>query len=42
VPALPPASQVDPEVLDALPLAIKRELELAYGGGAALGLLLVA
>jgi DNA repair protein REV1 len=28
--ALPPASQLDPEVLDALPLAMRRELELQY------------
>ena len=29
--ALPPASQLDTSVLDALPLAMKRELEHAYG-----------
>ncbi len=29
--ALPPASQLDASVLDALPLAMKRELEHAYG-----------
>ena len=29
--ALPSPSQLDPAVLDSLPLAIKRELELAYG-----------
>ena len=29
--ALPPASQLDGEVLDALPLPLKRELERAYG-----------
>eukprot|EP00850_Spirogloea_muscicola_P002658 SM000010S04296 [mRNA] locus=s10:703471:709607:- [translate_table: standard] len=28
--ALPPASQLDQEVLDALPLPVRRELELAY------------
>lgn len=31
VAALPPASQVDASVLDALPLQVRRELELAYG-----------
>ena len=30
--ALPPASQVDASVLDALPLQMKREIERAYGG----------
>lgn len=29
--AMPPASQIDSSVLDALPLGLKRELELAYG-----------
>ena len=29
--ALPPASQIDSSVLDALPLQVRRELELAYG-----------
>lgn len=29
--ALPPASQIDVAVLDALPLELKRELERAYG-----------
>lgn len=29
--ALPPASQIDTAVLDALPLDVKRELERAYG-----------
>lgn len=29
--ALPPASQLDAAVLDALPLELKRELERAYG-----------
>ena len=28
---LPPASQIDPSVLDALPLQMKREIERAYG-----------
>eukprot|EP00951_Prasinocladus_malaysianus_P005436 scaffold38532_cov29-Prasinocladus_malaysianus.AAC.4 len=28
---LPPASQLDPTVLDALPLELQRELRLAYG-----------
>ena len=31
VSALPPASQIDSSVLDALPLQVRRELELAYG-----------
>ena len=31
VAALPPASQIDASVLDALPLEVRRELELAYG-----------
>ena len=30
-PALPPASQIDASVLDALPLQVRRELEIAYG-----------
>jgi nucleotidyltransferase/DNA polymerase involved in DNA repair len=30
-PSLPPASQLDPDVVDALPLAVRRELEAAYG-----------
>ncbi len=29
--ALPPASQLEPGVLDALPLSVRRELERAYG-----------
>jgi len=29
--ALPPASQIDASVLDALPLQVRRELEIAYG-----------
>ena len=33
--ALPALSQVDPAVLDALPLGLKRELEMAYGAWAA-------
>lgn len=35
VSALPSPSQLDQAVLDSLPLAIKRELELAYGGASA-------
>ncbi|KAK9844061.1 hypothetical protein WJX81_003182 [Elliptochloris bilobata] len=31
--ALPPASQLEPGVLDALPLSVRRELERAYGIG---------
>ena len=31
VQTLPPASQIDPSVLDALPLQMKREIERAYG-----------
>ena len=31
VAALPPASQIDASVLDALPLQVRRELEVAYG-----------
>lgn len=31
--ALPALSQVDPAVLEVLPLAMRRELEVAYGGG---------
>lgn len=30
---LPALSQLDPAVLDALPLSMRRELEIAYGGG---------
>lgn len=30
---LPPASQIDASVLDALPLQMKREIERAYGEG---------
>ena len=33
--ALPPASALDLDVLDALPLHLKRELERAYGEGLA-------
>ena len=32
-PQLPPLSQLDPSVLDALPLTYKRQLESAYGAG---------
>ena len=40
--ALPPSSQLDESVLDALPLALKRELELAYGEAPNLQLVLLA